>query len=102
MVTESFLWYCLTIHNPERMQAIRDLVSGTYSAVFKHSSSANQGKSSATAYRVTVHPLHNALLAIPPEGVNAVCKNNESSSSQTGKRKNLALQLTDVIVKAER
>lgn len=77
-------------------------MSVPYSVVFEHSSSSNQGKVSATAYRVGVHPLRNALLAIPLEGVNAFCKNNESSSGQTGKRKNLALQLTDVIVKAER
>lgn len=59
-------------------------------------------KKLTTVYWVVVYPLHNTLPAISPVGANAFCKNNENSSSQTGKRKNLVLQLTDVIAKAGR
>lgn len=72
----------------------------TYAVVFEHSTSAYQEKVLTTVYRVVIYPLHNILLAISAVGANAFCNNNENSSSQTAKKKNLVLQLTDVIVKA--
>lgn len=72
----------------------------TYSVAFEHSSSAYQEKVLITVYWVVIYPSCNILLAIPPIGANAFCKNNENSSSQIGKRKDLVLQLTDVIAKA--
>lgn len=104
MVSECFRQYCLTVRNPQIMQASEGLGFRyyTYSVMFEHRSSAYQEKVLTTVYWVVIYPLHNILPAISPVGANVFCKNKENSSSQTGKRKNLVLQLTDVIVKVGR
>jgi len=61
----------------------------TSSVLFEHSSSAYQEKVLTTVYWVIMYSLHNILLAISPVGADAFCKNNENSSSQTGKKEEL-------------
>lgn len=104
MVIECILQQCLAVHDPHKVQASEGLVFKylTYSVAFEHRSSAYQERVLPTVYQVVTYPLHNIFLAVSPIGANAFCKSDKNSSGQTGKRKNLVLQLTDVIAKAER
>lgn len=72
MVSERFLWYCLTVRNPQIIQA-SERCGFRHTVVFENSISAYQEKMLTTAYRVVIHPLHNILLASPPVGANAFC-----------------------------